>query len=270
MSAKHADVEKLFKEKSPKIANKIPGFVYAYLRRIVHEDFVNQFLDKHGDKAGIAFVHASIHDYNVHLTVEGEAELPKEGRYIFASNHPLGGFDGLMLMHVIDRHYKEYKFLVNDILYNIPQLRPLFIPLNKHGKQHLDTAKMLNDALAGEGQILTFPAGLVSRRIKGTITDLEWKKNFISKAVQYKRDVIPVFISGRNTNFFYNLSNLRKLLGIKANIEMLYLMDETQKHRNKHFNMRFGQPIPWETFTGKGNYQYWANWVKQKVYALNT
>jgi putative hemolysin len=262
------DIKKIFSDKNPKLAKRIPGFIYSYLKKILHEDWVNYFLDRHGDKMGIGFVNASIEEYNVHLNVKGEENFLKDGKYIFASNHPLGGFDGLMLLHILDKHFDDYKFLVNDLLYNIPQLRPVFIPINKHGAQGNEAAQMLDDALSGDTQILTFPAGLVSRRIKGRIQDLEWKKNFISKAVKYQRDVVPVHITGRNTNRFYNIYSVRKLLGIKANIEMLYLYDETHRHQHKTFNITFGKPIPYTTFDKSKNFKEWAYWVREKVYSL--
>lgn len=268
LSSKKIDIQKIFTDKNPALAKRIPGFVYAYLRKILHEDWINYFLDKHGDKMGIDFVNASIKEYKVTLNVKGEENFSATGKYIFAANHPLGGFDGLMLLHILDKHFDKYKFLVNDLLYNIQQLRPVFIPINKHGSQGNQAALMLDEALRGNSQLLTFPAGMVSRRIKGNIQDLEWKKNFISKAVKYQRDIVPVHFSGRNTNRFYNLYTIRKLLGIKANIEMLYLYDETHRHQNKSFNISFGKPIPYTTFDKSKNFSDWAVYVRKKVYAL--
>jgi 1-acyl-sn-glycerol-3-phosphate acyltransferase len=267
--AEKVDIKKVFQEKNPKLARLIPGFIYRYLKRIIHEDFVNDFLEKHGTKQDLDFVEASIHDFGVTIEVQGEENLPEEGKYIFVSNHPLGGFDGLVIMKVLSRHYQSFKFLVNDILMNMKNLRGLFIPINKHGKQGYDSAKAMDATFHSDAQVLTFPAGLVSRKIKGQIVDLPWHKNFIVKAVQYQRDVIPIHMSGRNTNFFYRLANLRKFLGIKANIEMLYLADETYKHRNKHLVVKFGKPIPWQTFDKAKKPAEWAKWVKQKVYELD-
>ncbi|MFW6222634.1 MAG: 1-acyl-sn-glycerol-3-phosphate acyltransferase [Bacteroidota bacterium] len=265
---KQVDIKQVFSEKNPALAKLIPGFVFKYLKRIVHEDFVNSFLDKHGDKEGIDFVRASIIDFDVNISVRGEENIPEKGLHIFASNHPLGGFDGLILLDIISRHYDKYKFLVNDILMNIPQLRPVFIPINKHGSQAIEAARQIDAAFNSDTQILTFPAGLVSRKIKGRIVDLKWHKNFISKAKKYKRDIIPVHVSGRNTNFFYRLANIRKSLGIKANIEMLYLMDETYRHMHKHIVVTFGEPIPYSTFDNSKSLDEWAFWVKQKTYKL--
>jgi 1-acyl-sn-glycerol-3-phosphate acyltransferase len=263
------DIKKVFYDKNPKLARLLPGFIYRYLKRIIHEDFTNEFLLRHGNKYDLDFVNASIEDFNVSIKVEGEDKIPGQGRFIFVSNHPLGGFDGLVIMHVVDRYFKNYKFLVNDILMNIKNLAGLFIPINKHGRQDSRTAEELDELFRSDIQLLTFPAGLVSRRIKGQIVDLEWHKNFITKAKQYQRDIIPIHMSGRNTNFFYRLYTIRKFLGIKAALEMLYLADETYKHKNKSLCVKFGDPISWKTFNNSKRPTEWAKWVKQKVYALD-
>jgi 1-acyl-sn-glycerol-3-phosphate acyltransferase len=263
------DLEAVFHKKNPKLARLIPGFIYRYLKRIVHVDELNQFLRVHGEKQNLDFIEAAIQDFNVTILTEGTGNIPASGRFIFAANHPLGGFDGIVLMKIISGYFSEYRFLVNDILMNLKNIQGLFIPINKHGKQASDAANQLEEIFNSDVQILTFPAGLVSRKIKRQIMDLPWHKNFITKAVKYERDIIPVHISGRNTNFFYRLAQLRKKLGIKANIEMLYLVDETYKHRNENLVVKFGSPIPWKTFDKSRKPLEWAKWVKDKVYALN-
>ena len=171
-------------------------------------------------------------------------------------------------MDVISRYYQDFKFLSNDILMNMVNIQPLLLPINKHGKQDLKAAQELHEAFLSDMQIVTFPSGLVSRRIRGQVMDLEWKKNFITKAIQYKRDIIPVHFTGRNSNFFYNLHSLRKFLGIKANLEMFYLVDETYKHRNDHLTVTFGKPIPYTTFDRSKTPIQWAKWVKEQVYGM--
>jgi hypothetical protein len=98
--------------------------------------------------------------------------------------------------------------------------------------------------------------------------DLEWKKNFITKAVHYQRDVVPVHFTGRNSPFFYSLYRFRKTLGIKANLEMFYLVDETFKHRNDHLTVTFGKAIPYQTFDHTKTPVQWAKYVKEQVYEL--
>lgn len=263
------DVERVFHEKNPSMARLIPGFIYRYLKRIIHQDYLNEFLGKHGDKRNLDFIDAVIRDFNVRIHVEGRKNIPGEGRFIFAANHALGGFDGIVLMKIISEHFPEFRFLVNDILMNVYPIKDLFLPINKHGKQAMEAARQIDACYNSDVQILTFPAGLVSRKIRGQIIDLPWQKSFIVKAVKYKRDIIPVHFSGRNTNFFYNLANLRKFLGIKSNLEMLYLVDETYKHRNKDLMIKFAPPVSYKTFDKSRKPMEWAKWIKEKVYALD-
>ncbi len=265
---REVNVRKVFAEKNPRLANIIPGFIFRYLEKVVHQKDINEFLSVHGDKIGMDFVKAVIEDFKISVHISGEQNIPGEGRYIFAANHPWGGFDGLLLMEVMSRYYSDFKYLVNDILMNITNLHPIFIPINKHGRQAAAAAKELDETFRSDNQIVTFPSGFVSRFIKGQVMDLEWKKNFIAKAIQYERDVVPVHFSGSNSKFFYRLYRLRKFLGIKANLEMFYLVDETYKHRNKNITVTFGKPIPFGTFNRSKTPKEWAKWVKERVYAL--
>jgi hypothetical protein len=262
------DIRAVFKSKNPKIARLIPRFIYNYLKRIVHQDDLNRILSLHGEKLNQEFIKALVEYFNIKIEIEGQENIPKEGRYIFASNHPLGGFDGIMLMHIIGGYFQEFKFLVNDLLMNLANIRDLFVPINKHGALGIQSVALIKEAFESNAQILTFPAGLVSRRIKGQIMDLSWQKSLIIQSVKYKRDIIPVHFNGRNSDFFYNLANFRKTIGIKANIEMFYLVNETFKHSNKQFKVKFGAPIPWQTFDNTKSPLEWAKWVKEKVYAL--
>ena len=268
LETKFVNVRQVFHDKNPGLAKLLPGFVYRYLERIVHQDDINDFLRRFGHLYGIDFARAAIQDFSLTLDVKGAENLPVDKTCIFVSNHPLGGFDGIILMDIMSRHYKEFRFLSNDILMNIVNLTPLFIPINKHGKQAFESARLLHEAYLSDIQIITFPAGLVSRYINKQIIDLEWKKNFITKSIHYHRDVVPVHCTGRNSNFFYRLANIRKKLGIKANIEMLYLVDETWKHRNEHVVVTFGKPIPFTTFDHTKTPSQWAKWVKEQVYAM--
>jgi putative hemolysin len=153
---------------------------------------------------------------------------------------------------------------------NIDNLSGIFLPVNKHGAQAKDAARLLEETYASENQILYFPAGLCSRKKQGVIKDLKWHKSFITKSVQHKRDIIPAFFSGRNSEFFYNLANLRKFLGIKANIEMLYLPDEMFRQKEKDISLVFGEKIPWQTFNHSKSATDWAEWVKSRTYELES
>lgn len=263
------DIREAIRSKNPKLAKLLPGFIINYIRKVVHENDLNDILENYKDKKGTEFLEAMSQDFNITTEIFGKENVPATGRFIFASNHPLGGADGIFLMHVMYNHFfKNFRFLVNDLLMFLKPMEELFLPVNKHGRQSPEAAEITINLFESDTQILTFPAGLVSRKIKGSIVDLEWKKNFIAKAVQYKRDIIPVYISGKNSKFFYNLANFRKSVGIKANIEMFFLVDELFKQKNATIKMYFGKPIPYTTFDRSKSPRDWAAWVKEKVYEM--
>lgn len=239
------DVDAVLEAKNPKLARRLPRFVKSYLKRIVHQDTINKFLEESKGKQGIEFVEATIKFLDLKVEIEGFENIPDSGRYIFAANHPLGGLESLVLMSTVNKKFKDFKFVVNDILMFLKPLAVLFLPINKHGSQSRESFTLINEYYASDYQILYFPAGLVSRKIKGKVQDLAWQKSFVNKAVEFKRDIVPIFIEGRNSNFFYNLSRFRKFLGIKANIEMLYLADEMMKQRGKTIKIVFGEVFPY-------------------------
>jgi putative hemolysin len=249
------------------LASKIPRFIYSYFKKVIHQDDLNEGIKRFGDLSGLSFLREILDYMGVKITHQGIENIPVEGRFIIASNHPLGGLDGMALMKIAGAVRPDIVFPVNDLLMNIPNLRPLFIPINKLGSNSHNLV-IMNEAFASDKVILYFPAGLCSRKQHGLVMDLEWKKTFITKAITYKRDIIPVYINGRNSNWFYNLANWRKHLGIKVNIEMLYLVDEMFKQNNKSIKIIFGKPIPWETFDNRFPDIVWAQKVKQHVYTL--
>ncbi|PVX50974.1 hypothetical protein C7377_1304 [Balneicella halophila] len=265
---KEIDVVKALQEKSPKIYHFLPGFIIRYLKSIIHQDEINDFIQKHGDKTGSEFTISVLDTLDITYNVEFEEPLDKSKRYILASNHPLGGPDGIILIDYFSRYFDKIIFPVNDILMQIENMSEFFIPINKHGTQSKEGARLMEESLASDSQILMFPAGLVSRKRKGVIKDLGWQKHFIAKAKKHQRDVIPVFFSGRNSNFFYNLANIRAFLGIKLNIEMLYLSNELFKQRGRNFTIKVGKPIKHNTFDNSKRPAEWASFVKEKVYNL--
>jgi len=264
------DVENVLYSKNPSLRKIVPSFIVNYLKRIVHQDELNEFLKQSGHLKDAELIYAGLQYFKIKYTISGSENIPQEGRYIFVSNHPLGGLDGLVFIYELSKYFKDIKFPVNDILTNIENLNGIFLPVNKHGAQGKEAARLIEESYASDSQILYFPAGLCSRKKKGVIKDLTWHKSFITKSVAHKRDIVPAFFSGRNSNFFYNLSNFRNFFGIKANIEMLYLADEMFRQKDKEIRLVFGQKIPWETFNKTRTPLEWAEWVRKKVYNLES
>ncbi|MGQ1786921.1 MULTISPECIES: 1-acyl-sn-glycerol-3-phosphate acyltransferase [unclassified Saccharicrinis] len=262
------DIEKVFRDKNPGILKWIPKFVISYLKRVIHQDSLNWMLEKYPDSYNVEFGKVCTSHFGVKSKSFGLENIPKDGRYLFVSNHPLGGLDGIIFMNEVGRVFDNIKFPVNDILLQIGRFNDIFVPINKHGGHSRQAAKLIEEAFESENQVLFFPAGLVSRKQKGGIKDLEWKPNFIKKAIKHHRTIVPVHIEGRNSNFFYNLARLRKFLGLKANIEMLYLVDEMFKQKDKHITLRFGTPISWNELKNGESPKTWAEKIKETVYSL--
>lgn len=265
---KFIDIEEVIRKKNPRLLKIFPKFLIKGFKKIIYQDEVNNAIENNKNSEGLHFVSGILNDFGTRYEVSGYENIPDTGRFIFAANHPLGGLDGMVLMDAIGKKYPNVKFIVNDLLLNIKNLESLFIPVNKHGRQSVDYARRIEEAYNSDVQVLYFPAGLCSRKIKGVITDLQWHKNFIIKAIQSHRDIIPVYIEGRNTNFFYNLANLRKFMGIKVNIEMVFLVGEMFKQRKKIIHLQIGKPIPVSTFDSSKHPSEWAEFVREKVYAM--
>ena len=268
--SKFIDLEKIFQDKNPRLTRLLPRFILNLLRKIIHEEEVNEFINDHSNKHDFEWLRAGLKKFKVKIVSSGEEQIPLTGGFIIAGNHPLGGLDALALLDVISSRRKDVKFIVNDILLQLINLRGLFIGVNKHGKNAQESLAAIDALYSSQQGVLIFPAGLVSRKQNGLIKDLEWKKSFITKAKKYKRNVIPVHIGGKNSKKFYNMANWRKRFGIKANIEMFFLVDEMFKQENQTITITFGIPIHYSVFdTSKSDIE-WAQWVKEKVYELNT
>lgn len=269
---KTIDIDKVLKSKMGAKAKWVPRFAVKWLKHIIHEDAMNGFLWESRNLRGTPWLEACVKYLQCTVEVEGMENLPAkdDGKlYTFVSNHPMGGIDGVALGSVIGRHYDDkFRYLVNDLLMNLPGLAPLCIPINKTGHQGRNFPQMVEDGFCSNYHMLMFPAGLCSRRKNGVIRDLPWKKTFIAKSVEYQRDVVPIFFGGRNSEFFYRLSNISDRYVKKVNIAMLFLVDEMYKNVGKTFHVKIGKPIPWQTFDKSKTPAEWAEYVKQQVYSL--
>ncbi len=263
-------IEKIFYSKNPRLARIIPGFIYSFLKRIIHQDDINDFINRYGDRKGLDFSDGILEYLNVSYQVKGIENLPpNNGRYIFVSNHPLGGPDGIILISFLGKYFPDLKFPVNDLLLNLKNLNNIFLAVNKHGAMAKDAVTAIENAYASPAQMIMFPAGMVSRKYKGVIKDPTWQKSFVSKAIQHQRDIVPIFIDGKNSNFFYNLANFRKKIHLNVNLEMFYLPDETFKKRNQSFTIHIGKPISWQRLDKSKKPTEWAEEIRQIVYGLN-
>ena len=269
---KTIDIDKILEDKMGSKAKFVPSFAVNWLKRILHEDEVNKFLWDSRGLTGTEWLTECVRYLDMTLQIEGLENLPDkdDGKlYTFVSNHPLGGQDGVALGSIIGKHYDgRFRYLVNDLLLNLPGLKPVSIGINKTGKQSRDFPRMVEAGFKSDNHILMFPAGLNSRKINGKIHDLEWKKTFITKSVEYQRDVVPIFFGGRNSDRFYSIAHFSDKYVKKVNIAMLFLVDEMYKNVGKTFRVAIGKPIPWQTFDKSRTSMEWAKYVEDMVYEL--
>lgn len=262
------NVANVLKEKNPKLYKYTPSCVLRGLAKLIHQDEINKVVAENSNDTPTEFAQHTLDYLQVKIGVHHEENFPKEGRYIVVANHPLGGLDGLALIALAGRYRTDVRFPVNDLLMHLTPLQEAFIPINKHGRNNHDFAQQLDAAFASDDLIFYFPAGLCSRKQKGEIKDLDWKKTIITKAKQHHRDIIPAFFDAKNSNRFYNLANIRKKLGFKFNIEMILLPDEMFRQKGNTFEVTFGKPISYQSFESSRTDLQWASWLKEEVYKL--
>ena len=271
ITEKTIDIDGILKNKMGNKAKWLPRPLVTWLKHIAHQDQVNAFLWESRDKVGTPWLEACVEYLQMTLEIEGKENLPNpnDGRlYTFVSNHPLGGEDGVALGALIGRHYdSRFRYLVNDLLMYLPGLAPLCIPINKTGKASRNFPAMVEAGFQSDNHMLMFPAGLCSRRHHGVIRDIEWKKTFITKSVEYQRDVVPIHFGGQNSSFFYRLANFSDRF-LPFNLAMLFLVDEMYKNVGKTFHVAIGKPIPWQTFDKSKSPMEWAKYVQDIVYNL--
>lgn len=224
----------------------VPGFLITGLEKLVHQSELNEVLETTYPAMGVDFARKVYDYFGLTLDVEGLENVPDRGRFVFASNHPLGGLDGIGLIKILGEKYGDdgIRFLVNDLLMNVEPLRPVFLPVNKFGGQGRAAARGIAEAFDSGRQLVIFPAGLCSRLgDDGRIRDLPWQKSFVQRAIASGRDVIPVKFIGENRRRFYRLARWRKKLGIRFNMEQVFLPAELCAARGKKFRVIFGKPV---------------------------
>ena len=264
------DVDSVIRQRLPRHYRYIPKWLIRWIERTIHQEGLNKILADMGDKKGVEAADIALNDLNVKYKAVGIDNIPSDGRFIFASNHPLGGLDGMALISLIGHHYggDNIKFIVNDLLMAVKPLDNVFLPINKHGRQSRHSAQEIEEQYQSDRQMITFPAGLCSRKLKGgKIGDLEWKKFVVTHAVSSKRDIIPVYFDGHNSKFFYRMARWRERLGMKFNLEMILLPSEMFKACGRTFNVCFGKPVKWDTLDSRHALQE-AERLRTMVYEL--
>ena len=265
---KYIDIVKIIGESDSELLNKLPGFVVKWIAKIIKQDELNLILGRYADYIGVEFLIKIIEEFNLKLEIEGQENLPENGKCFFAANHPFGVIDGLVLTLTVSKKYGSLKAIANDAFMFVPQLHPLIAAVNVFERSSKEYVKALGDIYNSEIPITHFPAGEVSRRYKGKVQDSAWQKSFITKAISSKRDIVPFYFCGRNSRLFYLVYMVRQLFGIKINIELLLLPREMFRKRNKTIKVKIGKPIRYQMFDESLSHRDWAQKVRSHVYEL--
>lgn len=265
------NVGEVLRQRIPRYWRFIPRGLVRWLERTVCQDELNRLLRDNFPRRDADFCRGVLDDLGVTVNFHNLDNLPpkEQTRVLFVSNHPLGGLDGMALIDFVRTYYGVApRFIVNDLLNAVEPLSDTFIPVNKHGAQSREAIRRLDEAFASDAPLLMFPAGLVSRRgKKGVVADLEWQKMFVAKARQYGRDIIPLHFYGENSSFFYKFAKFRRRIGLKFNIEMIYLPREVFRSKGKTFDVVVGKPIPHASLDDMPPARK-AQQIRQMVYAL--
>ncbi|NVJ52843.1 MAG: GNAT family N-acetyltransferase [Campylobacteraceae bacterium] len=263
------DVQKEIAKKFPNI-NKNPNFLKKSLiniaKKVVHENSINEFLEKHSHLKGFEFVDAVLDYFNFDYTVSSNdlQNIPSTGKVVIIANHPLGGLDALSLLKLVGTIRTDVKIVANDFLVGINALKSLFIPIDNYKmRQSKKDIQAVYSALNNDEAVIIFPAGEVSRAGTKGIKDPSWSKGFLNFAINTNAPILPIFIGGKNSKTFYTMSVLNKTFST------LLLSHEMFKKKSTNINIKIGQIIPNENVKPKGiDKKYLLNLYKKHLYAL--
>ncbi len=262
------NIEEAVKKSKNNFIRNLPKPAINFIKRVIHEDDLNRLASKYKDLMGIDFVKALLfEEFKVKINFLGSQNYDPNKKYVYVANHPLGGIDAMAHLYLVHQRHGNVISPSNELFEYIPNLRPLILGVNVFKRNTKGKVQELNELFASDNQVMLFPAGEVSRLIGFQIRDPEWKKSFVTKAVQYKRDIIASYISGRNTALFYLIAKLRKLSGIKLYIETMLLPREMFHQYNYELNFVTLDPISWEEikYSGK-SHQWWTEEIYRRVY----
>ena len=250
----------------PKLSKKLPGFAKRFIARRLHVKQINDCVMHAEHFAGVGFFDEALNYLDITYRVRGEENIDLSKKYIYVCNHPLGGPEALIIGSIFRRIYGD-GFIVpsNQILYNLKPLQEFFVPVSVGGRQGRDISDKVASMFDSGRQVLVFPAGLCAKTIKGVVTEMPWKKMFVTQARKYQRDVIPIHISGHNSKWYFFLSWLSRTLKLKFNLGMIYLVDELFKQKGNEFVITFGKPIEYDRFDKTKTDLQWADEVKNIV-----
>jgi putative hemolysin len=193
---------------------------------------------------GETFVERALHTLDIAADATGLERIPSQGATIVAANHPHGMVDGLALAGAVSRVRRDVRVLANRALTIVPELAEmcLFVDPSGHARASARSVGGMRGAVAWlrEGRaLIVFPAGEVAHTFTGdqlTPRDAQWHPVAGRLAALTGASVVPVFIEGRNREWFYRAGRLHPLL------RTLLLPREFLRQRGARVTLHVGAP----------------------------
>jgi len=214
--------------------------IYLVNRWLLVSSFANSIIEKNEHLSDIDFMSGVSDSLGLKVTVRGE--IPEKGAIITTSNHPGGGDLCAVFKALAKAGRKDVKVFINPLVH-FEQIAGMVVPVPRGDRQKKEQMQKVIENAFAEGNLFHyFAAGKDSRKIDGKIQDLLWKGTFVSHAIKYGVPIVPIHISGRNSDFFYSLAGLTKRLDL-PNFEQRFLIREVWKARGSRIMVTFGKPI---------------------------
>lgn len=243
------DLDKIINKHYPAFFKKSllkQKFYKSLISKLIHLRELNIFLSKHGDSEGIDFIDNLFEYLNFSFNISNKdiKKIPAEGKLICVANHPIGSLDGLALLKLVSEIREDVKIIANDILYEVENLRELFLPFNlETGRIQRENIKKIDASLGKEEAVIIFPAAEVSRLKFYHITDTKWHKGAVHFAKKNNAPILPIHISAKNSLLFYAVSSIHKYFS------RFFLVHELFNKKNKTISIKIGNPIPASVFS---------------------
>lgn len=243
------NIEKIIEERAPDFLSRYPKLfrklAFAFIEKIMRINEANRLLELHRDKKGFAFIDELFDylDFTYSLSNKDKEKIPAEGKLIIIANHPLGGLDALSILKAVREVRPDVKIIANNILLNIENLQELILPFDIYSiSAQKENILRIEKALENEEAVILFPAAEVSRSRLIYIKDGPWQKGAVYFARKFNAPVLPVFIIGKNSFWFYFVSLISKKLST------FMLPNELFNKRGKTIQLRIGRHIPSKAF----------------------
>ena len=259
-----------------KMVPKLDGHekLVNWLLHFLQVDEVNAVHRRWCDTPGPEFVERMVEqDFKLKLRVDNREVLDNmpDGRFITVSNHPFGALDGITLIYLVTRRFRDYKVMVNMILNKISAMRPNFIAVDAWSSNDPEKKKVsmlgIREAIrqVKEGKPLGFfPAGAMSKvDIHGHLEDRPWQKSVLQIISKAKVPVVPIYFHGSNSWMF----NIMGHLCWPA--RSLMLPSEVFRKRGKEIHVSIGKPISVEEQEAhSSSVEELGKFLRERTYAL--